>query len=381
LPFRLYLIGEGPLRAGDEEQVANLGLGDAVTFVGGVAHSKLVDWYRAADVTTLPSRSEGVPNVLRESLACGTPFVASRVGGIAEIMDERTCLLVPPEDPSALADALERAVERRDTAGTVEMRQGSWDDSAAALEQVLERLCAVRRAPSADRTPLRRTAWGLVPTSFKRAIRTGLATALPGGRFMVRGPAKARTVCLTFDDGPPPAHRPRVLDLLAGQYARASFFMVGREAERFPDLVKRVAAEGHAIGGHSWTHGDPFATGAAELAHEAERTERLFERLLGRRTRLFRPPHGKLTAAKAVRLLRSGQRLILWNVDPNDFASSGPGELAERLRGQRLRGGDLVLLHDNRPHAIDALPAVIDAARQTGLGFGTVADWLGRGRH
>jgi glycosyltransferase involved in cell wall biosynthesis len=150
LPFRLYLVGDGPLRETLLHRSVKLGVADAVSFVGAVPHSELGDWYRAADLTVLPSRSEGVPNVLRESLACGTPFVASAVGGIPEIADEATCRLVPPEDPTALAAALAGAIERgRGAVDEIGLRQGTWDDSASALERVLERLRS-HRSSAAD---------------------------------------------------------------------------------------------------------------------------------------------------------------------------------------------------------------------------------------
>ena len=79
-----------------------------ITFIGPRVHDELPDWYRAADLTVLPSHSEGLPNVLRESLACGTPFVATNVGGISEIAHPDYSLLVPAEDPSSWPMRLRR---------------------------------------------------------------------------------------------------------------------------------------------------------------------------------------------------------------------------------------------------------------------------------
>jgi glycosyltransferase involved in cell wall biosynthesis len=99
----LLLIGDGDDRRALEQQAA--GLGDSVRFIGSIEHGGLPDWYRAADCVVLPSRSEGVPNVLLEGLACGTPFVASAVGGVGTLADGESTT-VPPEDVAALTAAL-----------------------------------------------------------------------------------------------------------------------------------------------------------------------------------------------------------------------------------------------------------------------------------
>jgi teichuronic acid biosynthesis glycosyltransferase TuaC len=103
---KLYLVGDGTGRRDLEALTKRLELESVVRFVGKVDQTELPDWYRAADLTVLASRSEGVPNVLRESLACGTPFVATSVGGVNEIAAGTACRLVPAEDPVALADAI-----------------------------------------------------------------------------------------------------------------------------------------------------------------------------------------------------------------------------------------------------------------------------------
>lgn len=104
--FHLYLIGDGPLKNKLVKQAISCSVLDRIHFVGKVPHEELGDWFRAADVTVLPSLSEGVPNTLLESLACGTPFVASNVGGIPEISNHSAASLFPPNDCSALCEQL-----------------------------------------------------------------------------------------------------------------------------------------------------------------------------------------------------------------------------------------------------------------------------------
>jgi glycosyltransferase involved in cell wall biosynthesis len=105
-PFHLHLIGKGSDRPALEKRSADLGLEQFVTFHGPKPHRELPDWFRAADLLVLPSRSEGVPNVLLECAACGTPYVATDVGGVPEVARFGDGSVVPPENPKALADAI-----------------------------------------------------------------------------------------------------------------------------------------------------------------------------------------------------------------------------------------------------------------------------------
>jgi teichuronic acid biosynthesis glycosyltransferase TuaC len=142
--FRLHLVGYGPLRQTLEAKVQSLELTAHVRFAGPVDQRELADWYRAADLLVMSSHSEGLPNVLREGLACGTPFVATDVGGIREIADAPGCMLVPPRDATALADGIEAALRQLPaSAETVAARHANirtWAESAASLVRVARSL-------------------------------------------------------------------------------------------------------------------------------------------------------------------------------------------------------------------------------------------------
>jgi glycosyltransferase involved in cell wall biosynthesis len=135
LDFRLCLAGDGPLREALLARAAKAGLENRVTFAGAVPHDALADWYRAADLTVLPSYSEGVPNVLYESISCGTPFVASDVGGIPEIADPGLDRLVPPGDVRALAGAIRDRLLSTGAASRA-LVPGSWEDHGSHIETV-----------------------------------------------------------------------------------------------------------------------------------------------------------------------------------------------------------------------------------------------------
>jgi glycosyltransferase involved in cell wall biosynthesis len=138
--FELDIVGQGPLRQSLEAQARRLGV-DHVHFRGALPQNELPDWYRAADVFVLPSRSEGVPNVILEAMACHTPVVATRVGGIPEIAAPEVCTLVPPDDATALANALAHALSTRelDVWPVPRRRAVAVAESAEFLESVITR--------------------------------------------------------------------------------------------------------------------------------------------------------------------------------------------------------------------------------------------------
>src|SRR5690606_35220120 len=117
--------------------------------------------------------------------------------------------------------------------------------------------------------------------TIRQVIRSAMTAALPRRRFIVRGPRSAQQVALTFDEGPHPEHTPRLLDELARHDIKATFFVVGREAERHPGIVERAAREGHAIGHHSWTHSEPSETPAPRLLDEVRRSIELLQSITG----------------------------------------------------------------------------------------------------
>ncbi len=141
LEFHLYLVGHGPLRKRLEAYVAANGLANVVHFAGAQLHDVLPDWYRAADLTVLPSRSEGLPNVLRESMACGTPFVATRVGGIPEIATDHPEWLVNPGDAARLAEALTRMLSKPSPLSST-YHSVTWRESASALLDIFQPVAA-----------------------------------------------------------------------------------------------------------------------------------------------------------------------------------------------------------------------------------------------
>lgn len=141
--FTCYVVGRGPDANKVLATAERYAVGGRVVLVGPKPQSELPDWYRAADVVTLPSFSEGIPNVLREAIACGVPFVATGVGGIPELVRGLAAQLVPPGDPVALAEALRSTLADPPVVTAADQSVNlSWEDSA---DRLAERLSAVLR--------------------------------------------------------------------------------------------------------------------------------------------------------------------------------------------------------------------------------------------
>jgi peptidoglycan-N-acetylglucosamine deacetylase len=170
------------------------------------------------------------------------------------------------------------------------------------------------------------------------------------GRALV-APPRHGELALTFDDGPNPAWTPRLLDILAGHDVHATFFVVGRFAQAEPGLVRRIAAAGHLIGNHSWSHPNLALTSATKVRDELLRTKDTLQQITGQSVRYFRPPFGARRPAvfRIARLL--GMAPVLWNAMTSDWSEPSADAIAQCLMrridrlGERGQAANIVL-HD-----------------------------------
>src|SRR5262249_10657688 len=154
-------------------------------------------------------------------------------------------------------------------------RVTSWEESASRVEEILRPLVNKSRKCSNNKFLSMRP---FFPSRYRQAAKKALAAFLPRRRLLVHGPAQSSAVCLTFDDGPDPTYTPAVLDVLKSHAVSATFFVIGQKAERHPDLIRRMAAEGHVIGNHTYSHSDPEKTSAHDLIAEVGRTSDILRR-------------------------------------------------------------------------------------------------------
>ncbi len=203
----------------------------------------------------------------------------------------------------------------------------------------------------------------------------------PGRQVFKRGVKDRPEVCLTFDDGPHGAATESLLDTLRSKGAPAAFFVVGEMVERHPALVRRMLADGHEVGNHTYEHLRLDSLPEARIEKELGACESAVERATGRRMTLMRPP-GMRVCDPLIRANRTfGYVMVDWTIGAKDFVGHVPSRsLPANLRGlpattpdmvverveRQLKNGGIILLHDNSVSAA-ALPRLIDAIRARGF--------------
>ena len=189
-------------------------------------------------------------------------------------------------------------------------------------------------------------------------------------RFRVDG---VSCVALTFDDGPNPVDTPKLLDLLREKGVKATFFVVGKRADQYPEIVRRAWEEGHLIANHTWSHRLLFCfLTPSRLRAEIDRGAESVRRICGFRPRLFRSPVGMRHALLQPYLRDAGLEYVSWSIRTRDTLTADSGILARRILRQAA-SGDIILLHDHLPRGahvmLEALPRVIDELRKRGFEF------------
>jgi peptidoglycan-N-acetylglucosamine deacetylase len=183
----------------------------------------------------------------------------------------------------------------------------------------------------------------------------------------------ARCVALTFDDGPDPVYTPRLLDLLREKGVKATFFVIGKRADQYPEIVRRAWAEGHLVANHTWSHDSLFCfLMPGRLRAEIERGTESIRRSCGFRPRFFRSPVGLRHPLLAPYLESAGLEYVSWSIRTLDTFTTNSSILVARIL-KRAASGDIILLHDHLPGGTDvmleALPQIIDELRKRGFEF------------
>ncbi|MDV7222459.1 polysaccharide deacetylase family protein [Streptomyces prunicolor] len=190
---------------------------------------------------------------------------------------------------------------------------------------------------------------------------------------------EVKCIALTFDAGPS-ENSARLLDILKEKQVPATFFLLGkRHIEKYPELVERMAAEGHEVASHTWDHKILTRIPPAQIRDELERTDSAIERITGKRPTLMRPPQGR-TDDEVHKICRElGLAEVLWSVTAKDYATTDSALITKRVLAQATRDG-IILLHDLYQGTVPAVPGIIDALKERGYVFVTVPQLLAPGK-
>ena len=181
-----------------------------------------------------------------------------------------------------------------------------------------------------------------------------------------------KVVALTFDDGPNPATTNQALDTLSKYGIKATFFVLGKNVSGNEEILKRMKADGHVIGNHSWSHPVLSKLSLDDAKKQITDTEDALTKVLGSSSKLMRPPYGAITDD-----IRNSLDLsfIMWDVDSLDWKSKNEASILTEIQ-REVKNGSIILMHDIHAETVHALPKVIDYLKGQGYDFVTVPDLL-----
>jgi len=203
------------------------------------------------------------------------------------------------------------------------------------------------------------------------------------GRVFSNTRTTQKVVALTFDDGPYPPYTEQVLDVLKEYHVPATFFVVGKNVEKYPELVKRIADEGHQIGNHTYHHIDLLKANRKVIAEEIDNTSKAILSAAGVSPHLMRPPHGFRDPVVMEMMAERNLKVVEWSVMSRDWTNPGVDVIVERTV-KRVKNGSIILLHDgdgitsqaSRIQSVEAARRIIQILSEQGYTFVTVDEIL-----
>jgi peptidoglycan/xylan/chitin deacetylase (PgdA/CDA1 family) len=183
-------------------------------------------------------------------------------------------------------------------------------------------------------------------------------------------------LAMTFDDGPHPSLTPKLLDILKQRNIKCTFFVIGKNAQMYPNIIRRMIAEGHEVANHTWTHCSLTSRSDAQIRTELKQSEDALVSVANYRPHLIRPPYGAINdRIKNLMFSEFGYSNIMWSVDPQDWRRPGVSVVTNRLVSG-AHPGAIMLAHDIHPPTIQAMPSMFDQLLAKGYQFVTVSQLM-----
>jgi len=221
--------------------------------------------------------------------------------------------------------------------------------------------------------------WGIYYTDFLVFEKYG---HLFSNRVVWSSDTNEKFVAITFDDGPNEKYTPELLDILLNQNVKATFFLIGKNVMKEPDIARRIYSEGHEIGNHSYSHPLLLLISRKEVHRQIETTASIIEDTVGTKPKHFRPPMGLFTPAILDIIDLHNHKTVVGEVYPRDPYKPGKDKIVERVL-KRVEPGSIIILHDggtwgkiDRSQTIEAVPVIIERLRAQGYEFVTVSELM-----
>lgn len=179
------------------------------------------------------------------------------------------------------------------------------------------------------------------------------------------------SVALTFDDGPDPRFTPVILNILEEKGAKATFFVLGQQAQRYPELIKLILKGGHSIASHTYSHTNLKTLSAEKISLELRKTNETLEGIVGKKPKCLRPPYGALNTTVRMIAEQEGLKVVTWDLNSFDYTGKSPSELTSWVLNNARAGAD-ILMHDagrGGDRTSRALADIIDGYKAKNIGF------------
>ena len=197
------------------------------------------------------------------------------------------------------------------------------------------------------------------------------------GNVFCKKAGEGKRIALTFDDGPHPIYTPKILDILEKYGINATFFVIGKNVENYPDAARAILESDSEVGNHTYTHKNVSRMSEKQLMYELEMTEKAVAALSDRRLCLFRPPEGSYGLPLEKASISKGYDIILWSIDTLDWAHTPANKIISDVK-KKISGGDIILMHDytSGGHTCEALEKLIPMLLSEGYEFVTVSELI-----
>jgi peptidoglycan/xylan/chitin deacetylase (PgdA/CDA1 family) len=205
---------------------------------------------------------------------------------------------------------------------------------------------------------------------------------------LYRADTEQKVVALTFDDGPSDIWTPQILDELKKADVKATFFMIGKHVEQYPQIARRVCEEGHEIGNHTYDHHGIFYYTPEELRDEVMKTDAALEKAAGKRTTFFRPPKAWITSDEKRQLGEMGYTVVLWTLNSKDWVTFDHKYIIRHIL-KDVKPGDILLFHDSggvlgtengdRRQTVETIAPLVAELKKRGYRFVLVSELVDDG--